>query len=143
MPKKFKRFSVCVDDETYEILNNICSYENESLAEVTRKLIKRGLAAEWVDENKDMVTTIIREELRAVLKPSVERLAKINSKSGHMAATAAFLNVQALMDLVPKEKQRPVRQMYEKARKMAVDYMKSTTDDWNAKEFGKNLDDNL
>lgn len=34
------------------------------------------------------------------------------------------------MDLVPKEKQRDVRQMYEKARKMAVDYMKNKTEDW-------------
>lgn len=141
MATKFKRFSVCVDDKTYEMLTNISKSEDKTLAEVTREIIKKGLATEWVDENKDMITTIVREELRAVLKPSVERLAKISSKSGHMSATAAFLNVQALMDLVPKEKQRPVRQMYEKARKMAVDYMKNTTEDWDVKNFGKNLDD--
>ena len=140
MPKKFKRFSVCVDDETYEKLNNICRSEDKSLAEVTRELLKKSLASGWMDENKDMISTIVRDELRAVLKPSVERLAKINSKSGHMSATAAFLNVQALMDLVPKEKQRDVRAMYEKARKMAVGYMKSTTEDFDTNDFIKNAE---
>lgn len=140
MATKFKRFSVCVDDKTYEALNNIAKTEDKALAEVIREVIKRGLASEWVDENKDLISVIVREELRAVLKPSVERLAKINSKSGHMSATAAFLNVQALMDLVPKERQKDIRPMYEKARKMAVDYMKNKTEDWNEKDFGKNFE---
>ncbi|NFL43547.1 hypothetical protein FDB61_17930 [Clostridium botulinum] len=141
MATKLKRYSICIDDKTYEILNNISKSEDKTLAEVTREIIKRGLAAEWVDENKDMVSSIVREELRAVLKPSVERLAKISSKAGHMSATAAFLNVQALMDLIPKERQRDVRPMYSKARKMAVDYMKNKTEDWDVKNFGKNLED--
>lgn len=141
MAHKFKKYSVCVDDQTYEMLTNMAKVEGTNLAEVTRKVLKKGLAAEWVDENKDMVSTIVREELRAVLKPSIERLAKISSKSGHMSATAAFLNVQALMSLVPKENQRPVRAMYEKARKMAVGYMKSKTEDFNTDDFIKNADE--
>ncbi len=141
MATKLKRYSICIDDKTYEILNNISKSEDKTLAEVTREIIKKGLAAEWVDENKDMVSSIVREELRAVLKPSVERLAKISSKAGHMSATAAFLNVQALMDLIPKERQRDVRPMYSKARKMAVDYMKNKTEDWDVKDFGKNLEE--
>lgn len=140
MAKKFKRFSLCVDDETYEILNNICNSQDKSLAEVSRELIKRGLASQWIDENKDMISVIVREELRAVLKPNIERLAKISSKAGHMSAAATFLNVQALQDLVPKERQRAIRPMYEKARKMAVDYMKNKTEDWDVKNFGKNLE---
>lgn len=139
MATKFKRYSVCVDDKTYEILKNISKSEDKTLAEVTRDIIKRGLATEWLDENKDMLSIMIREELSAVLKPSTERLAKIISKSGHMSATAAFLNVQALMDLVPKDRQRDIRPMYEKARKMSADYMKNKAEDWDMKEF-KNLE---
>jgi len=40
-------------------------------------------------------------------------LARLSSKSGHISATAAFLNVQALIDLVPKENRKDVKPMYE------------------------------
>lgn len=140
---KFQQVHLRVDEKTYEQIKKISAKNDQSVSDVIRKLIDDGLSLEVGNENKDLIASIVREELRAVLKPSVERLAKINSKSGHMSATAAFLNVQALMDLVPKEKQRAVRQMYEKARKMAVDYMKSTTEDWNPKDFGKNFDDTI
>lgn len=56
-----------------------------------RQLIDDGLALEVGRENKNIIASIVREEVSAVLKPSIERLAKINSKSGHMSATAAFL----------------------------------------------------
>jgi hypothetical protein len=44
--------------------------------------------------------------------PHVERLAALSSKSGHMSATAAFLNVQAFMDLVPSEKRKNLKELY-------------------------------
>ncbi len=131
MTNKFKRYSLCLDDQTYNSIKQISESTGNSIADVTRELIKKSLAREYVEDSKDIVATIVREELQAVLKPHIERLAKISSKSGHMSAAAAFLNVQALMDLVPKERQRDVRPMYEKARKMAVEYMRTKSDDWN------------
>lgn len=136
---KFQQIHLRVDEETYKKIKNISEMKGESISEITRRLLEDGLSLEIGNENKDVLASIVREELRAVLKPSVERLAKINSKSGHMSATAAFLNVQALMDLVPKDRQKDVRHMYEKARKMAVDYMKNRAEDWDEKQF-KNFD---
>lgn len=137
---KFKEVHLRVSDDVHEKIKKIADSEGESISEITRRLIDDGLTLKVGNENKDVLATIVREELQAVLKPHVERLAKINSKSGHMSATAAFLNVQALMSLVPKENQRPVRAMYEKARKMAVGYMKSKTEDFETDDFIKNAD---
>lgn len=131
MPDRFKRYSLCVDEQTYKNIENIVKTTGESRAEVTRKLLKRGLASEWIDENADMITYIVRQQVDAVMKTHVERLAALTSKSGHMSATAAFLNVQALMDLVPKENRRDVIPMYENARKKAVEYMRTRTKDWD------------
>ncbi|MEG6617632.1 hypothetical protein V6C27_14645 [Peptococcaceae bacterium 1198_IL3148] len=78
-----------------------------------------------------MITYIVRQQVDAVMKTHVERLVALTSKSGHMSATAAFLNVQALMDLVPKENRRDVIPMYENARKKAVEYMRTRTKDWD------------
>lgn len=134
---QFKVVHLRISDDVYEKVKKIAEKKKESNSEILRKLINDGLTLEVGNENKDLIASIVREEIKLALKPQVERLAKINSKSGHMSATAAFLNVQALMDLVPAEKRRDVRPMYEKARKMAVDYMKSKTDDLKDNNFSE------
>lgn len=127
---KFQQVHLRVDDNTYSKIKIIANKSGNSVSDVVRKLINDGLTLQVGNENKDILASIVREELQAVLKPNIERLAAIESKSGHMAATAAFLNVQALMDLVPKERQKNVRAMYESARKKAVAYMRSKTNDF-------------
>lgn len=130
----FKRFSVSVDEETYKVIQKRAAASGESMADVTRKLIKEGLTSKVTEENTDLIAKIIRQQLEIVIKPHIERLAALSSKSGHMSATAAFLNVQALMDLVPKENRRNVLEMYENARKKAVVYMKTKADEWRIEE---------
>jgi len=132
---KFKEVHLRINDTVFDSVKNIADKKGESVSEILRQLISDGLTLEIGNQNKDMLALIVREELKAVLKPSVERLAKISAKSGNMAATAAFLNVQALMDLVPKERQRNVREMYESARKKAVAYMRTKTDDSEIKDL--------
>lgn len=130
----FHKVTFRLSNDVYKQLDKISKNRDESLSNVIREYISKGLAKDYVEGSKDIISTIVREEMKAVLKPSVERLAKLESKSGHIAATAAFLNVQALMDLVPAERQKEVRIMFSKARVMAVNYMKKTTEEWE-KEF--------
>lgn len=128
---------MCVDDKTYEQITAISDKTSKSVADVTRELIKKGLASEWVNENDDLISRIVRQQLEAVLRPQVERICSLASKTGHMAATATFLNVQALMDIVPAERRKDVRPMYDSARKKAVEYMRTPTTEWNEKEDKK------
>lgn len=130
----FQRFSICIDYPTYEKIKNICNTTGRSLADVTRDLIGKGLASEWTEENTDLIAHIVRQQLEAVLKPHVERLAALESKSGHAASTAMFLNVQAFMDLMPPEKRKIPKEMYEKARKKAVEYMRTPLEQWKSNE---------
>jgi len=127
----YKRYSISIDEQTSLAINTIVENTGKSEAEVTRELIKKGLANNWVDESEDIIASIVRQQMEVVLKPHIERLAKLSSKSGHMSATAAFLNVQALMDLVPDERRRNTLEMYESARKKAAAYMKTKTEDWD------------
>lgn len=127
---KFQQVHLRINDDIYEKVKNIADKKGESVSEVFRQLVNDGLTLEVGNENKDVLASIVRDEVSAVLKQSVERLASLSAKSGTMAATAAFLNVQALMDLVPKERQKNVREMYESARKKAVEYMKTKTNDF-------------
>lgn len=129
-----KRFSINLDEDTASKVENLAKQNDQSLAEATRDLIKKGLAAEWVNENTDLIAHIVRQQLEVVIKPHVERLAALESKSGHAASTAMFLNVQAFMDLLPPEKRKIPKDMYEKARKKAVEYMRTPLENWNSHE---------
>ena len=76
-----------------------------------------------------MITEIIDERLRAILKPQVERLASISAKGAIMSATSTFLNAQELADLVPSNKQKDLLEIYEKARLKGVTYVKGKVTD--------------
>jgi len=108
----------------------ISENNGDSFSETVRKLVNKGLSERVYEENADLIAWVVRQQLEVVMKPHIERLAALSSKSGHMSATAAFLNVQALMDLVPKENRKDVRVMYENARKKAAAYMTIKADNW-------------
>jgi len=116
--------------KVHDQIQIISENNGDSFSETVRKLVNRGLTEKVYEENMDLISQVVRHQLEIVMKPHVERLAALSSKSGHMSATAAFLNVQALMDLVPKEQRKDVRVMYENARKKAAGYMKIKVEDW-------------
>ncbi|NLZ45349.1 MAG: ribbon-helix-helix protein, CopG family [Clostridiales bacterium] len=122
---ELKKISVKIPEDTYTVIENMAKKNNSSVSETIRSLLNKSLNAEWFKENEDIMARLIRQQMEIVIKPHIERLAKLSSKSGHMSATAAFLNVQALMDLVPKENRKNVREMYENARKKAAEYMRT------------------
>mgnify|MGYP006280021011 CR=1 FL=1 len=130
MGYRFKQLHLRVNDDMYEKINNIANKRGESISSVMRELLEKGLANEWVDENTDLITHLVKQQVDATMKPHVERLATLTSKVGHMSATATFLNVQAFKDLVPTERKKDVKDLYEKARKKAVTYMKIPVRHW-------------
>lgn len=125
-----KRITVTLEESTYIKIQNIAKQNDDSITVVVRHLLERGLAKEFNDESADLIAHIVRQQMDAVIKPHIERLASISSKAGHMSATSTFLNAQALTDLVPNERRRDIRTMYENARKQAVEFMRRKTTEY-------------
>ena len=123
--QNFYKSTIRLDKKTHNRLEQISNSTGDSMAETIRKAIEKGLALEWADENIDLIAQVVREQVEIALKPSVERICSLTSKTGHMSATSAFLNVQALMDLVPTERQKDVREMYNNAQKKAAEHMRA------------------
>ena len=118
------------DKHVHDQIQIISEHNGESFSETVRNLVSRGLTEKVYEENTDLIARVVRQQVEVVMKTHVERLAALSSKGAHMSATAAFLNVQALMDLVPKEQRKDVRVMYESARKKAAGYMATKADIW-------------
>lgn len=123
MSVELRKTSVKLYQRQYDAIERMAKNEGTSISDVMRELIDRALTEKVTEENTDLIAHIVKKQLEVVLKPHVERLAALSSKGGHMAARATFLNVQALVDLVPPENRKDVRAMYESASKKAVAYM--------------------
>ena len=135
--KELRKTSVKLEQEQFDIIENIAKKEGTTISEVMRDLIDKGLSERVLEDNTNLIAGVVRQQLEVVMKPHIERLAALSSKTGHMASTATFLNVQSLMDLVPPERRKDVVVMYESARKKAVAYMKIRTDDFDERDIFK------
>lgn len=133
MPE-LRKTTVKLHKDTYEQIKTIATKNNETVSDAIRNLIHKGLSERVLEENTDLIASITRKQMQIVIKPHIERLAALMSKTGHMASASTFLNVQAFMDLVPDERRKDPVVMYEKARKKAVEYMRTPTDEWRDEE---------
>lgn len=62
MSKGFKQLRLRVNDDMYEKITNIAKKSDESISYVMRELLEKGLANEWVNENTDLITGIVKEK---------------------------------------------------------------------------------
>lgn len=129
-----KVYPLRLPDELHKELFAAAKGNEKAMAALARKYIREGLERESSEKSADYIAKIVREQMAIVLKPSVERLAKLMSKTGHMASAATFLTVQAFMDLVPPENRKIPQDMYERAKKKAAAYMKMPVDEFNDNE---------
>lgn len=124
---KSNRHRICVtfEESTYNQLNSIAKRENRSVSSVIREYTKESLKVNANVEYIDQITQIIREQLRDVMQPSIERLAALSAKTCVQSATAAYLTAETINKFVPISEQEDFIAVYEAARKKAVEYTKS------------------
>lgn len=117
-----------------EDINRFAEIKGYNFSEAVRELCDKGLQIQVSNDNIDLVAEIIEERLRSILKPQVERLAAISAKGAIMSATSSYLNAQAIVDFVPKERRREFLEVYEKARLKGISYVKNQYADKELKE---------
>lgn len=125
--KKTHRITVTLDDATYEQVKNMAHRENRSMSEVLRIAAIETLTVQINAENIDMITSIIRQQLRDVMQPQVERLAALSAKTCVQSATAAYLTAETISRFVPVSQQEDLQEVYTAARKKAVEYTRRKT----------------
>ena len=123
-----KRINVTFEVSDYEQIRNLAHKEGRTMSEIVREAAIDNLTVLINAENIDMITQIIREQLRAVLKPDIERLAALSAKTCVQSSTAAYLTAETISKFVPLSEQENFRDCYEKARKKGVEYTRRKLD---------------
>lgn len=123
-----ERINITFDIETYNQIKLIAHKQNKSLSEVARNWVIQGLNGTLNTDNLDILVPVIREQLKSIIDPSINRLAALSAKTCVQAGAAAYLTAEAILKFVPENEREDVAKTYEAARKKAVIYTKSRTD---------------
>lgn len=123
-----KRINVTFEVSDYEQIRNLAHKEGRTMSEIVREAAIDNLTVRINAENIYMITQIIREQLRDVLKPDIERLAALSAKTCVQSSTAAYLTAETISKFVPLQEQENFRDCYEKARKKGVEYTRRKLD---------------
>lgn len=126
---KNPRINVTFDKKTYRQLKLIADKQHCSMSEICRQFTQEGLNGDLTKSNIDYISRIIREQMKIILYPSVERLAALSAKTCMQASTSAYLNAEVIAKFVPVELQMDFQEAYNAARKKAVKYIKQRHDD--------------
>jgi len=125
MPRKKEGreyLSVTLLKEDYDTIKRLAAASNgtKSMSDIGREFIIQGLNGNITEKNLDIIVPIIRESLRGILDPAVERLASLSAKTYIESGTASLLTAEAIRRFVPEELQEDVVEVYEMARKQAI-----------------------
>ncbi len=123
-----KRITITFTEEEYEVIRNLASKQNISMSEVVRNFSVQGINGNLTESNMDFLIPIIRDQLKSIIEPSVNRLAALSAKTCVQAGTAAYLTAETINKFVAPSEREDLAITYEAARKKAVHYLKSKTD---------------
>lgn len=123
------RITVTFTNEEYENLKTLAARNNISMSEQVRSFTAQGLAGKLTENNLDLLAPVLREQVRCVLEPQIERLATISSKACIQSGAAAYLSAEALNSFIEPEQRQDFNEAYIKARKKSVEYMRRKTYD--------------
>ena len=128
MPTKLPRIYVTLTPTVYKQVKELAKKNHSSASDVLRDLVEKGLDLEVTQENLNFMSSFLREQLNDTMKPYLERMISLQSKTCIQAGTAAYLSAEAIRKFVPQAEQMAVMDSYEAARKKAIEYTRRKVD---------------
>lgn len=111
--------------EQYEQIKNVAALKGYSLSELVREATLKYIQPTLLEENLDLICSVIRKEIKNAQQSEFDRLASLTAKTCIMAATSSFLTAETINRFVPTERQMDVKEAYDAARIKGVNYMKT------------------
>lgn len=109
---------------TYEVIEKISTAQRKTRVQVVRELVEAGLVATGYKQDEEYQAKQIQEAVKAVLQPSVERLASISAKAAQISSAAFFMGIFASRLMLPTGEQDLIDQAATQARKLGIEYLK-------------------
>jgi hypothetical protein len=123
----YKRLPVYLTLDIYNAVEVFAKNNKESLSNVARDLITKGIRQEVISENINVVSDVVRRVVRDVIRAETDRLAKLIVKNMKASAASMYQGAQIVEDIG----QNKGKDILENSIKMAVEYIKTSFDSDN------------
>ena len=117
------KMSVRFELDTIKEIQKLAAQRNIYVADIIREYVKKGLTIDSYKEDTDLIREIVREELKDVLEPQINRIVKMLMKIGKVAAGTMYSNLN-LIQTISDQDQQEYFEMVNRVMKLGVDYMK-------------------
>lgn len=115
--------SIRFEASTMAELKKLAALRNVYVSDVIREFVKKGLAINSYQEDTDLIREIVREELKDVLEPQINRIVKMLMKIGKAAAGTMYSNLSVIQHIADQDQQE-FYEMVNRSLRLGVDYMK-------------------
>ena len=138
--EKTIQITVKVSQSDYESLQKLAAKKHWPMAEIIRGFIKNGMDIERSKEDIDFIRKQLREELDIIIKPQINRLAKLHMRVGMMTVSFCYFASKLFHLYVPLDDRRSYEELMYNAKHDAAAYlsMRDATLDAAFKEFDEN-----
>lgn len=115
--------SIRFEAGTMTELKKLAALRNVYVSDIVREFVKKGLTINSYKEDTDLIREIVREELKDILEPQINRIVKMLMKVGKAAAGAMYSNLNLIQHISDQEQQE-FYDMVTRSLRLGVDYMK-------------------
>ena len=115
--------SIRFEASTMSELKKLSALRNVYVSDLVREFVKKGLAINSYQEDTDLIREIVREELKDVLEPQINRMVKMLMKIGKAAAGTMYSNLNVIQHITDQDQQE-FYEMVNRSLRLGVDYMK-------------------
>lgn len=95
--------SIRFEASTMAELKKLSALRNVYVSDLVREFVKKGLAINSYQEDTDLIREIVREELKNVLEPQINRIVKMLMKIGKVSAGTMYSNLSVIQHIVASD----------------------------------------
>ena len=139
MATSIKR-SIDLSPKSYDALRQIAAAQNRPVSELIRKYISDGMNVDRASADIDFIRKQIREELDIMLKPQINRIAKLLMRIGMMTISFCYFNSKIVHRFVPFTDRTSYEELLAECKHDAAAYlnMRDASLDAAFREFDEN-----
>jgi len=115
--------SIRFEADTIKEIQKLAALRNVSVSDIVREYVKKGLAIDSYKEDTDLIAEIVRQELKEILEPQINRIVKMLMKIGKVSAGTMYSNLN-LIQQINDQDQQEYFEMISKSLRLGVEYMK-------------------
>ncbi len=121
-PDEHKR-SIRFKAKSIEEMEKLASIRGTTVSDIVREYVEKGLAINAYQQETDLITEIIRQEIREALEPQINRIIKILMKIGKASAGSMYVNFN-LLQQIAQDQGATILPSIERSLRQGVEYMK-------------------